>query len=112
MEETISRTNNPVKDRILDIYLNLCNSSAHIRNMILSGSPGNKKMVFQDFRKQMFELYSLSHRYDRINKEKVNQFSQWMANKQTNPTNEFMIKSLKLFESYIDELVRIEVIKV
>lgn len=112
MDETVSSIQNPVRDRILVIYLELCNNSATIRNIILSGSPGNKHLQFMQFKAMMYELYSLSYRYDRLNKKVVKKFNDWMHIKKTNPNNEFIIASLDLFDEYSKELTRNEIIKV
>lgn len=111
MEETISITENPVRDRILTLYLEICATSAQLQNVIVSKAPGNKQMLYKEFRKQVFELYNLSHRYDRLNKGILKDVSKWMAIKNHIPNDKFIMGSIKLSDKYINELKRIEVIR-
>lgn len=111
MEETISITANPVRDRILTLYLEICATSAQLQNVIVSNAPGNKSMMYKEFRKEVFELYNLSHLYKKMNKGILKEMSDWMSIKNHKPDNNFIMKSINLSDKYISELKRIEVIK-
>jgi hypothetical protein len=111
MEETVAITENPIRDRILTLYLEICATSATLQNVIVSNAPGNKQLLYKEFRKQVFELYNLSHRYDRLNKTIIKEVSDWMGIKKPKPDDKFIILSIKLTDRYINELKRIEVIR-
>jgi len=111
MEETISITANPVRDRILTLYLEICATSAQLQNVIVSNAPGNKGLMYKEFRKEVFELYNLSHRYEKLNKDMLKEVADWMAIRNGKPDNNFIMKSIALADKYIGELKRIEVIR-
>lgn len=112
VEETISITANPVRDRILTIYLEICATSAQLQNVIVSNAPGNKMLMYKEFRKEVFELYNLSHQYDKMNKGILEEVSDWTKGPMTNPKDKFIMQSIALADEYIGELKRIEVIRV
>jgi hypothetical protein len=111
MEETIAITQNPIKDRILTLYLEICATSATLQNVIVSKAPGNKQLLYKQFRNQVFEMYNLSHRYDRINKDVVKETATWMKAKNPNPKDKFIMYSIDVVDKYINELKRIEVLQ-
>lgn len=111
MEETIAHTQNPIKDRILFLYLEICANSASLQNMIMSNAAGNKQLLFNEFRKQAFELYNLSYRYDKLNATILDDMHKWMLVKKSFPTNKFILKSIEVTNTYISELKRIQVIE-
>ena len=111
MDETISITANPVRDRILTLYLEICATSAQLQNVIVSNAPGNKMLMYKEFRKEVFELYNLSHRYEKLNKGILKEISNWMKEPMAKPKDTFIMKSIMLADKYIGELKRIEVIR-
>jgi len=111
MDETIAITANPVRDRILTLYLDICSTSAHLQNIIVSSAPGNKLMMYKEFRSEVFELYNLSHRYEKLNKDILKEVSNWMKEPKAKPNDTFIMQSITLADKYIGELKRIEVIR-
>lgn len=111
MEQTLPNTQNPIKDRILEIYLDLCSISASLRNTILSKAPGNKHLEFIQFKSLMYEMYSLSFRYERMNQSIVKKVGTWMRKKNTSQKDEYILRSIDLFEEYAKELSKNDLIK-
>ena len=110
-EDTVVIRENPIKQRILTLYMDTCITGAQIRNIINSGAPGNKIGLYRAFRVQAFELYNLSHMYDRLNSEIGKRFFKWMMVKKVSPEDAFLLESLKIVDEYIRELKRIEIIQ-
>lgn len=111
MDETISITANPVRDRILTLYLDICATSAQLQNVIVSNAPGNKMLMYRDFRREVFELYNISHRYEKLNKDILKEVFAWTKEPMATPKDTFIMQSIELADKYIGELKRIEVIR-
>jgi|LGVD01.1.fsa_nt_gb hypothetical protein len=111
MDETIAITANPVRDRILTLYLDICKTSAHLQNVIVSKAPGNKLMMYKEFRAEVFELYNLSHRYEKLNKSILKEVYDWIKTPMSKPKDSFIIQSIELADKYIGELKRVEQIR-
>jgi hypothetical protein len=67
--------------------------------------------MYKEFRSEVFELYNLSHRYEKLNKDILKEVSDWTKMPMPKPKDSFIIQSLELADKYIGELKRIEVIR-
>lgn len=98
-------TENPRKDRIIELYLILANVSATIKNQMLNGTPGALDINKKTFYGLMYELCTLSLGYD-INETTKKNVSRWSETPKPD-----IKKTLKLFDVLILELTKISIIK-
>jgi len=110
MEETIAIKDNPIKYQMVDSYMQLVDVSSNLRNVLLSKAPGNANGMFNEFRRLMFKLFDISHRYLKPGNSVVAKVHKWQGIK-TKYTPKYMLMSIDLYNEYIGELVKNNVIE-
>lgn len=98
-------TQNPRKDRIVELYLMLANVSASIRNQMLNNCAGSRQTSAQVLNGLMYELCTLSSGYvmQPLIKKRI---AKWRNTRKPD-----VLKTLELFEDLVDELSDNDVIK-
>lgn len=98
-------TQNPRKDRIVELYLMLANVSATIRNQMMNNTAGSRQTNVQSFNGLMYELCTLSSGYI-LQPSMKKRITKWR-----NTPKPDVLKTLELFEDLVDELSDNDVIK-
>lgn len=112
MEETKPNRDTPVKDRILALYFDLCDTSSLLMGQMHGNAAGSVSNTYKMFEKDMFEIYALSCVLSLRPRAKM-KVDQWANAKRTHPIkNKFIYKSIKVFEEFAKELVSMQIIKV
>lgn len=110
MEETIAIKENPIKYQMVDSYMQLVDVSSNLRNVLLSNAPGNANAMFNEFRRLMFKLFDISHRYLKPNNPIALKVHKWQSI-DTKYTKKYMLMYINLYNEYIGELVKNNIIE-
>lgn len=100
--------NNPLKTKVLELYLQLSDLSSTMETQIRCEYGSSYKTTFKAFKKSMYELHELSHRHLKTQPKKYNEWRE--HSKRTDKP--FALWSIKVFESYVDELVNMRLIDI
>lgn len=112
MDETIPNRTTLLKDHIVDTYIDLCNTSSKLMGQVKGNKAGSKYITFTQFESEMYRIYNLSCVFslDPVIKKELHD---WMdVKRKRNPSDSFMVKSVKLFETFAHELVVRKIIEV
>lgn len=110
MEETIAIKENPIKYQMVGSYMQLVEVSSNLRNVLLSKAPGNANAMFNEFRRLMFKLFDISHRYLKPDNSISKKVIEWQS-KDTKYTKKYMLRSIGLYNEYVGELVKNNIIE-
>ena len=112
MEETKPNRDTPIKDRVLELYFDLCDTSSILMGQMHGNATGSIANTYKAFEKDMFEMYSLCSVLSLRPHVKV-KVNQWAKAKRTHPIkNRFIYNSIKVFEEFAKELVSMQIIRI